>query len=111
MEEAAIGGHRDARFNLGNHEGIRGNYVKAMKHKLIAAKLGDDNALEQMKKLMETGLLVSKEDFKELMEQGLIVSKEDYEAALRGHKAALDATKSEQRDAAEKYYRFLLHDK
>ena len=60
LEEAAIGGHRDARFNLGNHEGLRGNYVKAMKHKLIAAKLGDDDALEQMKKLMETGLLVSK---------------------------------------------------
>lgn len=89
--------HRDARFNLGNHEGIRGNYVKAMKHKLIAAKLlGDDDALEQVKKLVE---------------QGLLVSKEDYEAALRGHKAALDATKSEQRDAAEKYYRFLLYDK
>ena len=49
--EAAIGSHRDARFNLGNHKGIRGNYVKAMKHKLIAAKLGDDDALEQVKKL------------------------------------------------------------
>ena len=104
MEEAAIGGHRDARFNLGNHEGIRGNYVKAMKHKLIAAKLGDDNALEQMKKLMEQGLLVSKEDFKELMEQGLIVSKEDYEAALRGHQATVDATKSQKRTEGEAYF-------
>jgi len=34
-----------------------------------------------------------------------VVSKEDFEAALRGHQAAVDATKSEQRDAAYKYYR------
>ena len=27
-------------------------------------------------------------------------SKEDYEAALRGHQAAVDATKSQERDAA-----------
>jgi hypothetical protein len=32
------------------------------------------------------------------------VSKEDYAAALRGHQAALDATKSVQRKAAEEYY-------
>jgi hypothetical protein len=30
------------------------------------------------------------------------MSKEDYEAALHGHKAAVDATKSTQRDAAAK---------
>ena len=30
-----------------------------------------------------------------------LVSKEDYEAALRGHQAAVDATKSEQREKAE----------
>ena len=29
------------------------------------------------------------------------VSKENYEAALRGHQAAVDATKSEQRDETE----------
>jgi DNA-binding GntR family transcriptional regulator len=32
-----------------------------------------------------------------------IVSKEDYAAALRGHQAAVDATKSKQRDAAEEF--------
>ena len=31
-----------------------------------------------------------------------IVSKEDYAAALRGHQAAVDATKSTQREKAEK---------
>jgi hypothetical protein len=33
-----------------------------------------------------------------------VVSKEDYAAALRGHQAAVDATKSEQRDAAYAFY-------
>ena len=33
-----------------------------------------------------------------------LVSKEDFEAALRGHQAAVDATKSQQRDAAEVFY-------
>ena len=39
------------------------------------------------------------------MKQGFVhgvASKDDYEAALRGHQAALDATKSTQRDNAEK---------
>ena len=33
---------------------------------------------------------------------GEILSKEEYASTLRGHQAALDATKSQQRDAAEK---------
>jgi hypothetical protein len=32
-----------------------------------------------------------------------LVSKEDYASALRGHQAAVDATKSTQRDEAEKH--------
>ena len=64
-----------------------------MKHHIIAAKLGYDKALEAVKKGFQMEL----------------VSKEDFEAALRGHQAALDATKSEERDAANKeYYKLLL---
>jgi TPR repeat protein len=37
LEEAAIGGHRDARFNLGNREGRNGRYVRAIRHYIIAA--------------------------------------------------------------------------
>ncbi len=33
-----------------------------------------------------------------------LVSKEDFEAALRGHQAAVDATKSEQREKAYAFY-------
>jgi TPR repeat protein len=85
MEEAAIGGHHVARFNLGCYEQRQSNYDRAI-------KLGDDGtlALEELK-------------LKQGFQMG-VVSKEDYEVALRGHQAAVDATKSEQRDAAEKYY-------
>jgi TPR repeat protein len=88
MEEAAIGGHPDARFNLGNHEGRNGRVERAVKHWVIAAKLGHDKALDEVKQGFAHGF----------------VSKENYEAALRGHQAAVDATKSEQRDVAEEYY-------
>jgi TPR repeat protein len=83
MEEAAIGGHPKARHNLGCYEKDK---KRAVKHFIIAANLGDDNALERVKEGFHLGL----------------VSKEDFEAALRGHQAAVDATKSQQREAAEK---------
>ena len=65
-------------------EGRGERYDRAAKHFIIAAKLGYANALDRVKE----GYM------------GEILSKEDYEAALRGHQAAVDETKSEQRDAA-----------
>ena len=88
LEEAAIGGHPDARFNLGNNEVRNGRLNRAVKHYIIAAKLGDDDALEAVKQGFVRGY----------------ASKDEYETALRGHQAAVDATKSEQRDTAEEYY-------
>ncbi len=84
LEESAIGGHPSARYNLGLYEGRNGRLDRAVKHYIIAAKLGYDDALEVVKKGFAKGL----------------VGKEDYEAALRGHQAAVDATKSQQREAA-----------
>ncbi len=86
LEIAAIGGHPDARHNLGCYEGNRGRLKRAMQHFIIAANLGSDEALEEVKKGFRWG----------------VVSKDDYEAALRCHQAAVDATKSKQRDEAEK---------
>ena len=85
LEEAAIGGHPKARTNLGSYEWNSGRYERAAKHWIIAAKLGDDKALGNLKRDFQIGL----------------VNKEDYETALRGCQAAVDATKSEQRDTAE----------
>jgi hypothetical protein len=56
-----------------------------MKHLIIAANQGDDGSLEMLKDAFGEGL----------------VSKEDFAAALRGHQAAVDATKSPQREEAE----------
>ena len=83
-EEAAIGGHPLARHNLGCVERRNGKMDRAVKHFIIAAKLGFDVSLECLKTLYKAGH----------------VSKEDFTAALRGHQAAIDAKKSPQRDEA-----------
>jgi tetratricopeptide (TPR) repeat protein len=88
LEEAAIGGHPDARYNLGFVESRKGRTDRAYRHLVIAAKLGHNVALERVEFAFRVGLL----------------SKEDYEAALRGHQAAVDATKSEQREEAYAEY-------
>eukprot|EP00986_Skeletonema_menzelii_P010535 scaffold5150_cov133-Skeletonema_menzelii.AAC.9 len=86
LEEAAIGGDPMARHSLGCLEKEKGRVDKAVKHFIIAAKLGHDKSLESVKNLYKAGY----------------VSKDDVAAALRGHQAAVDATKSPQRDEAAK---------
>ncbi len=81
-EKAAIGGHPAGRYNLGVDEWKKGNLERAAKHYIIAAKLGLGKALGGVKKCY--------------MREA--VSKEDFAAALRGHQAAVDATKSKQRE-------------
>jgi hypothetical protein len=88
LEEAAIGGHPEARYNLGAYEMMSGRIKRGVKHLVIAAKLGDHDALEAVKDEFARGN----------------ASKEDYEAALRGHQAAVDATKSQKRTEAEAYF-------
>jgi len=84
LEEAAIGGHPLARYNLGAFEWNNGSKERAMKHYIIAAKLGEANSLGKLKQ----GYLRR------------LVSKEDFAATLRAHQAVEDATKSPQREAA-----------
>eukprot|EP00984_Skeletonema_dohrnii_P029323 scaffold19814_cov71-Skeletonema_dohrnii-CCMP3373.AAC.2 len=89
MEEATIGGHPSARYNLGCHEWNNGNTERAVKHWIIAAAQGDDDAISDLMDEFRSG----------------IVSKDDLAVALREHQAAVDATKSPQREAAEEYRR------
>ena len=86
LTEAAIGGKPDARHNLAIIEMNNGRMDRAAKHWIIAAKLGDDESMELVKDLYRAGH----------------VSKDDVSAALRGHRAAIDATKSPQREEAAK---------
>jgi tetratricopeptide (TPR) repeat protein len=85
LEEAAIGGHPSARHNLGVGEWNNGRIQRAAKHWIIAATLGYDRSLETLKKRYTCAGEISKEDFA---------------SALRAHQAAVDATKSSQRDEA-----------
>ena len=85
FEEAAIAGHPIARHNLGWLEVVNDRMDRAAKHWIIAAKLGFDTSLRNVKSAYKDGH----------------VSKEDFAAALRGHRAAIVATKSPQRQEAE----------
>jgi tetratricopeptide (TPR) repeat protein len=88
-EEAAIGGHPFARYHLGNHEGRSGRIERAIKHWIIAANLGDDGAIKVLRNVYTQGR----------------ISKENFAASLRAHQAAVDGTKSPQREEAEEYFR------
>ena len=93
-EEAAIGGHINARHNLGCYEWKSDRMERAAKHWIIAAKLGFDDSLECAKDLYKSGY----------------VSKEDLDAALLGHRAAIAATKSPQREEAYVIFSAVLAD-
>ena len=87
LEEAAIGGHANARYNLGIVEWENKRNDRAIKHHIIAAKMGHVKSLEWLKKNYANGY----------------VAKEDFASALRGHHAAVKAMKSPQREAAEAF--------
>ena len=91
LEEAAIGGHPLARYDLGVYESNNGNIERAVKHWIIAATLESDLSTKELMTKFREGS----------------VSKEDLDVALSAHKAAVDATKSPQREEAEVYYRNL----
>ena len=84
LEEAAIAGHPRARCNLAVLDCENGRTKRAVKHFMIAAKLGHDLSLENLKNLFIGGA----------------VTKEDLATAIRAHQAAVDAMKSPQREAA-----------
>ena len=89
---AAIHGHAVARYNLGLQQESAGNIESAVKHWIIAASQGEDDAIKALMDAFKHGQ----------------VKKEDLAAALRAHKVAVDATKSPQRKAAEQSSRATL---
>jgi hypothetical protein len=62
-----------------------GRIKRAGKHFIIAANLGYDDSLKKLRECYAMG----------------VVQKEDFAAALRAHQAAVDATKSPQREAGD----------
>jgi hypothetical protein len=84
-EKAAICGLPRARHNLGCIEERNGNMDRAVKHFIINASLGDEDSMKELWGHYSDGN----------------ITKEDLEVTLRTHKAAIDATKSSQREEAE----------
>jgi len=87
LEEAAIGGHPTARCLLGQEELNNGNAERAVKHCIIGATQGCDFSMKALMKVFKMGL----------------VEKDVLTSTLREHQAAVDATKSPQRETAAKY--------
>ena len=85
FELSAIGGHVDARHNLGVMEEENAfNFNRAVKHHTIAVRGGYTDSLKIIKDLYSDGL----------------ASKEDYTKALQSYQAYLDEIKNDQRDEA-----------
>ena len=68
-EKAAIGGHPQARYNLAYIEEANGNMERAVKHFIIAAKLGHLDVMRDLWKHYSAGN----------------ITKEDLDATLRSH--------------------------
>ena len=51
-KKAAMQGSVESRYNLGNHEGRKGNHDRAGKHFLISAKMGHKDSVETIKNLL-----------------------------------------------------------
>eukprot|EP00984_Skeletonema_dohrnii_P016224 scaffold7161_cov103-Skeletonema_dohrnii-CCMP3373.AAC.5 len=86
LEEACIGGHPIARFRLANYESRHKEHDRAIRHLIIAAKQGSDEAIK---------------NFRDLYAQGK-VNMEGFAALLRLYQDAVEATKSPLREAAAK---------
>eukprot|EP00985_Skeletonema_marinoi_P000851 scaffold345_cov80-Skeletonema_marinoi.AAC.3 len=84
FEEAAMVGHPEARYQLACHEGAEGRFDRMVEHLIISANLGHDKSIQALKLCYKEGK----------------ISKEDFASALRAHQAAVNETKSPQREEA-----------
>ena len=82
---AAIQGHPEARHTLGLHEYRNGNNEVAVRHWMIAAKVGNEKSLNAIKEMFT--------------EKGH-ATQAKYAEALKGYQTALNETKSPQRQEA-----------
>ena len=90
-ELAAMNGDIMARYNLGCLEGQAGNYQRAVKHCLIAARAGYKGSLDTVKQGYMHGY----------------VTKEGYANTVREYQKSQDEMKSDARDKARAFYEML----
>ena len=84
-ELAAMNGDVYARHNLGWMEGKAGNYDRAYKHLILAAKAGHKLSLDKVKKGFMNGM----------------ITKDEYADTLHTHQKIQDEMKSDDRDKAK----------
>ena len=84
FELAAMNGNVKARYWLGFFEVQAGNYQRACKHFILAAKVGHEGSLERVKAGFMDGF----------------VTKDEYESTLRAYYERQTEMKSEERDKA-----------
>ena len=100
-EAAAVKGDAHARCSLGILEANAGYYDLAMQHYMIAAKMGHQSALNNIKKHYKIAAKLGQVgSLKNIL--GLIgyATKADYEEALRGHQSAVEEMTSPDREEA-----------
>lgn len=91
-ELAAMCGDLKARHNLACMEGRAGNYRRAIKHNIIAAKAGVKESMVIVGNCFKAGVF---------MEAGMI-TKDEFATTLRAHHDRQKEMKSTQRDEAAK---------
>ena len=79
-------GHVFSRRNLGVIEFQEGNHEVAIEHFMISAKMGDDDSLNEIKKMFKVG----------------DATKAQYAEALLGYRDAVEEMKSPQREEAKR---------
>jgi len=90
-EAAAMSGHVIARFTLGEKEEEAGNHDLALKHAMIAAKMGYQDSLDMVKSSFMRGY----------------ATKDDYANTLRGYQSAAEEMRSHDRDEAVEAKKFV----
>ena len=89
-EAAAMSGHVVARYNLACEEWHAEHCDLALQHWMIAAKLGHEKSLHNVKRMFI---------------HGLATTKADYAEALRGYQSAVEETRSPDRDEALAFFK------
>jgi len=84
LKLAAIGGDEVARHKLGIEEAQLGNMDRAMRHFMIAARVGFDESLKEVGNGYKTGY----------------ITKDEYASTLRAHQSIRNEMKSEERTRA-----------
>ena len=88
LQHAAMQGHLESRYVLGIFEQGNENHELAVRHWMIAAKMGDQGSLDEIKDMFMDGL----------------ATKVQYAESLKGYQNALEMTKSPQREEAKAFF-------